>query len=74
MNRYTDTLYASPSFLEGVARILDFGNTLNEYNTSLTPQQADERALAADWYAIGEDMKMAVQQVIKQTSERAVNE
>jgi hypothetical protein len=45
-------LYARPSFLEGLARIFDFGGTLNEYNQSLTPKQADFLALRADWLTI----------------------
>jgi hypothetical protein len=30
--RFTDLLHARPTFLEGVARLLDVGGTLNEYN------------------------------------------
>lgn len=63
MSGYSSFLFSQPSIWEGVARIFDFGNTLQEYNKSLTPEQADLRALHADWHAIGEDMKHAVQQV-----------
>lgn len=54
----SDSLFlcARPSFAEGVARILDFGGTLNEYNRSLTPEQADYLALQADWRLIGMDL------------------
>jgi len=58
----SDFLFARPSFFEGVARILDFGNTLQEYNTS-TPEMADYHALKADWQAVGEDMMRAVEMV-----------
>lgn len=44
-----------PSFVEGMSRLLDFGNTLSEYNTSLTPAQADFLAISADWRFIGYD-------------------
>ena len=54
----SDSLFlcARPSFIEGVSRILDFGNTLSEYNRSLTPEQADHLALCADWRLIGMDL------------------
>ena len=55
-------LYARPSFLEGLARIFDFGNTLDEYNQSLTPEQADSLALRADWLTIAGDLRKAVQE------------
>ena len=53
----SDTLFlgARPSFVEGVSRILDLGNTLNEYNQSVTPAQADYLALRSDWRMIGMD-------------------
>lgn len=57
----TDYLYARPSFLEGMARAWDFGNTLNEYNESSTPEEADARALASDWLVVGEALREAVQ-------------
>lgn len=38
-----------------MSRLLDFGNTLSEYNTSLTPAQADFLAISADWRFIGYD-------------------
>ena len=50
-------LFANPSFAEGAARIFDLGNTLNEYNRSLTPEQADFIALAMDYQAIGQDLR-----------------
>ena len=53
-------LFARPSALEGVARILDFGGTLNEYNTANSPQQADTLALWSDWLAVGDDMWSAI--------------
>lgn len=66
MNNYSDFLFAKPSFIEGVSRVLDIGSTLTEYNTSLNGVQADIRAMSADWKAVGEDMKKAVQTIIDQ--------
>lgn len=53
-------LFAWPSFLEGIARIFDIGGTLNEYNRARSPQEADARALAADWSAVGNDIWEAI--------------
>ncbi len=60
MGDFTDLLYARPSFFEGVARIVDLGGTLNEYNRSPTSEQADCDALEADWSAIGQDLEQAI--------------
>lgn len=62
MVEYSEFLFARPTLLEGVARILDFGNTMQEYNTSLTGQQADFRALRSDWLQISADMRQSVEQ------------
>lgn len=61
MNGYSDVLFAQPSFFEGMARLLDFGNTLSEVNYSTSPKQADAAALAADWYAVGDDIRTVME-------------
>lgn len=70
MNNYFGFLYARPSFVEGVARILDFGNTLNEYNYSRAPEQADFLALRADWRVAARDMGIALSEEIRQEEHR----
>lgn len=55
-------LFAKPSFLEGLARCIDLGATLDEYNSTLTQHQADLIALRADWETIGEDIAKAISQ------------
>ena len=62
MSEFSTILFARPSLLEGMGRVMDFADVLQEYNRSLTPQQADRLALLADWSAIGEDIGAAVQQ------------
>jgi hypothetical protein len=54
----SDSLFlcAEPSFVEGMARIFDFGDVLDQYNQSLTPAQADYLALRGDWQLIGNDL------------------
>lgn len=60
MEPISDFLYASPSFLEGIARIMDFGNTLNQYNESPSGAVADEIALRMDSAVIGHIMQSAI--------------
>lgn len=56
----TDFLFARPSFWSGAARVLDFAGTLQTYNTSREAEEADRRALRADWNAVGDDMRWAI--------------
>ena len=60
MSKLTSFLFARPSGLEGAGRILDFGNTLTEYNYSPNGQVADYYAAACDWRAIGNDVEEAL--------------
>jgi len=53
-------LFAMPSYMSGAARILDMGGTFDEYNSSRTPEEADAKALYADWSVIGQDLLAAV--------------
>lgn len=56
MSTFSTFLFAQPSFLEGMGRVLDFGGTLNEYNRARTPEEADAIAAWADWSAVGADL------------------
>lgn len=61
MSKYVfGRLYAEPSFIEGMARVLDIGGTLQMYNTSATEQEADIAALKNDWRAVGEDIRSSI--------------
>lgn len=64
MDDYSSFLFARPSFSEGVGRVLDFGNTLTEYNSSLDVEQADRIALLSDWRSVGSDIADALRQRI----------
>ena len=57
MGNFSDFLFANPSFTEGAARLFDFGGTLQEYNTSPTPEEADALAAYADWASVGRLMR-----------------
>lgn len=60
MSDDSDFLFARPSFSEGVARLVDFGGTLNTYNKSKNGAEADAKAMRSDWNVVGKDMKKAV--------------
>lgn len=54
------------AFIAGVARLLDFGGALNGPRPKPRDYRADARALRADWYAIGDDMRAAMGQVARE--------
>lgn len=60
MNR-SDFLFARPSFIGGMASVLDLGSTLSVYNESPSTEDADIRALTSDWHTTGEDLKSAME-------------
>jgi hypothetical protein len=66
MSKYTSFLFVNPSFCEGMGRILDFGNTMTEYNYSKSPAEADHRAMKEDWLAVGADIRMAIAEFDKE--------
>jgi hypothetical protein len=56
----TTFLYATPSFLLGMAAVLDMGATLTVYNESRSPEEADFKAIYSDWVATGDDISSAL--------------
>ena len=58
MNNYL--LFSNPNFISGMARVLDLGSTLNEYNSLLSPEQADFVAISSDWLAVGSDIASSI--------------
>jgi hypothetical protein len=68
MGNYTEKtgfLFANPSFIHGVASVIDIGATLVEYNSSNTQQEADARAIASDWAITGKDILSAAKEIEK---------
>ena len=57
----SDFLFARPSFLEGIARTLDMHATLQDYNRSVSTEQADAWALFKDFEAVGKDIRRAME-------------
>lgn len=58
----TDILFAQPSYLSGLASVLDIGGNFTEYNESNTPEEADALAILSDWMAVGKDLEGAIEQ------------
>jgi len=52
----SDFLFARPSFVGGIARILDLGGTMKIYNNSPTGEIADMIALGSDWRAVANEL------------------
>jgi hypothetical protein len=53
-------LFATPTWKEGVGRLLDFSDSLTEYNDRPTPDEADLLAMWLDWRAVGLDIQDAM--------------
>lgn len=61
-NSPTFFLFVEPSCLEGAARLIDLGGTMNVYNESETAAEADALAIYNDWRAVGNDLRYAIQE------------
>jgi len=74
MSGQSDFLFAPPSILEGVGRILDFGGFLTEYNRSLDEEMADKIAIAMDWQAVYSDLWTAYNNYVRSVTEQLEQE
>ena len=63
MGNHSTFLFATPGWTDGVGRLLDFANSLTEYNVSKTDAEADLRAITMDWRAVGQDIAWSVKQI-----------
>ena len=59
----SDFLFARPSSLSGAARILDFGATFDDYNFSANEDEADAKAIHADFAAVGDVIRSSMAEV-----------
>ncbi len=67
-------LFAMPSFLGGVARLLDLGGTFNSYNEGVSPEEADTVATYVDWLTVGNDIQFAISRIRPEIIELAVED
>lgn len=57
-----DTFVLMPkrrTFVRGMSDILDFSPLINRFAVNDTEREADARAIAADWQAVGHDLEIA---------------
>ncbi len=59
----SDFLFVRPSFLNGMARVVDVFAELDDYNVSETPEEADARAISSDWQALSKDIEAAMKKI-----------
>lgn len=71
MSNFSSFLFARPSFVEGVARLIDVSGSLNTYNTSPDGVTADTRALDADWRAVGDCVKESILRYARRLEKRS---
>jgi hypothetical protein len=56
----SDYLYTTPSFLAGVARLVDLFGELDDFNYAPSSAIADGIAARVDWQAVGGDLRSAM--------------
>ena len=56
---FCDYQFVRPSFVEGMARVLDIGGTLQEYSAYESAAEADYNAIASDWKVVMGDFGIA---------------
>jgi hypothetical protein len=61
-NLQADFLFARPSAASGLARFFDFSGTFDAYNHSDTPDEADAKAMFADWRVVGDSLGSVIEQ------------
>jgi hypothetical protein len=72
MHKLTTYFDAAHSFLEGAARLFDFGGSLNTHKyadfpkRSAPPRRSDFSAIESDWIAVGGDLRRAIEQCQEQ--------
>jgi hypothetical protein len=58
--RETFHFVTKPSLVEGMARVLDLGSTLQAYKEHKNSAEANFEALKKDWKRVGEDIKISI--------------
>jgi hypothetical protein len=59
----SDFLFARPSWLSGLARLVDIFGVFDSYNRSRTGEEADARAQYTDWCVVGHDLHVAYEEI-----------
>ena len=56
-NRYHTDFLTANSFVIGMGSVFNIAGDYFRYNSCETPEEADNMALASDWYMVGQDIK-----------------
>jgi len=59
----SDFLFARPSPVFGLARLFDFSGTFDQYNQSRDGDEADAKAMYADWCAVGDSIRSSMSDI-----------
>ncbi len=70
---YSEVLRQRPTFLTGLASVLDFAGNINHIDIPSDPD-ADARALALDWQAVGDAMWAAMGEFEEETGIRVLED
>lgn len=60
----SDFLFAMPGFIAGMGAVIDLGGTMEIFNTSSSPENADILAAVNDWSAVGKDIRFAIARTV----------
>lgn len=69
----TDFLFANPSFVVGIGRLVDLFGASDVYNESASTQEADARGIYSDFRITGEDIAAAIQDAKAEDSSNQLN-
>jgi hypothetical protein len=59
-NKYhSDFLFSTPTFINGIGSIINIAGNYYIFNYSETAEEADAKAIEADWGVIGQDLLKA---------------
>jgi hypothetical protein len=56
----TDFLFSTSSFWGGIGSVLSIAGNYFEFNTSISGEEADRRAIETDWGVVGEDVGVSM--------------
>ncbi len=59
----TDFLTATSTFVIGMGSVLNLGGNHFRHNSSATPEEADQIALASDWAVVGQELRAGLDQI-----------
>jgi hypothetical protein len=63
LSKRSTYFFAMPSWLDGPARLFNFWGGYDRYNWCSTPEEGNAYAIAMDWWAVGDDIAAATNQV-----------